>query len=334
MTPSPFLLQAAFDACKTPALVIEATTGKYCELPLAQVQFAVRELLLLVESQEQRVEMERRWQGSTLDPLAHLRFEDFLRFSTWLFAVNHSCVLVPTYGTINCGHSNNASLPPPSTPRLRHTLSPTRWQGIHVTLLNAVDEGTCAGPGRYDAPTSFQSASDVARLAERVRTLQRARHALYGRAFCAKQRAQVPKPRPQECIERYGSISHPNNTAAQEDVPCASRDDTLRDQKQNAVERVGQALRQGSSSSSAQAKSEVRCAREYQVRAEVTKRRKAQKAPGAEGVPSEAEGGTAPAEKHSLLEPHQKAELLMGGMGGSYQAQFRNRILSNINCRS
>ena len=44
--PSPFLLQAAFDACKTLALVEDAATGEICEFPLAQVQSAMQELLL------------------------------------------------------------------------------------------------------------------------------------------------------------------------------------------------------------------------------------------------------------------------------------------------
>ena len=39
--PSPFLLQAAFDACKTLALVEDAATGEIREFPLAQVHDVV-----------------------------------------------------------------------------------------------------------------------------------------------------------------------------------------------------------------------------------------------------------------------------------------------------
>ena len=322
--PSPFLLQAAFDACKTLALVEDAATGEIREFPLAQVQSAMQELLLLVESQEQRVDMERRCQRSTLDPLAHLRFEDFLRLSTWLFSPQRPYALVPTYSTMDSGDGCSASLPPPATPRLRHTLSPTRWQGIHVTLLDEAGAGTCAGPGRYDAPTSFQSANDVAGLAERVRTLQRARHALYGRAFCAERRAQARKPWSQEDIELSNHL-HSHSSAARQDVTNEWRADALQDRQQNAVKRVGHALRQGSGSSSEDAKRDARRIRERQVRAEVGKRRRAQNASGSECIRPEVEGDTTE-EKHLLLEPHQKAELLMGGMGGSYRARFRTRM--------
>ena len=259
---------------------------------LANVSAVSQALLNLVRAHPQHGAFVKRLGTAGLEPASFLRYDDFLRLSAWLFddpGVSATTQLAAVYSEASAAGAPLSS-PSPFIARQRpHLPHSTPCRPPAALQGGGGDSGSPAPPGGCDgrAPSCFRSARELHVAKERASRLQHVRKNVYGRLYCAQQReAERATPTGSELFDCDGVDAG----------RCA------------AVQQIGALLRNDSEV----LKRQLRQERLLEVEAAAAKRIARKRLPGG--------GATEASTQHG-----QMPELLMGGVGGSYQTQYARR---------
>ena len=308
------VLKKAFDSC--------ARGGE-----LANVQAASAALMAIVRSHPQRSTLAKRLTTAGLQPHAFLRWEDFLRLSTWLFdggaegVTSAAAPLGAVYSEMSAGggltgspvrthlrqrqplpHSVPTPSNPPTPPLLQAPAQTNRGHSRGCGIPAHTRTAPRANAEQEERVSScFRSAHELRQDAERAKRVQYVKTEVYGRQFC-RQRREIESPSRSRPFDGVADAA----SRAQSEVEAGRR---------VAMEQIGALLRNDSEV----LKRRLREERLLEVQATATRRLALKRERSANAISAHGP------RSGPVTQGEQKPELMMGGLGGSYSTSHARR---------